>query len=358
MRSRLEIFFTREWQRRSGWQILLQPLSWIFALLSAIRRALFRAGFFKTYKPNVPVIIIGNINVGGTGKTPLVVALANALAARGRAVGIITRGYAYDGKASDEVSLMSQRSAAPVVANAKRAEAVQQLLSKHPEINTVISDDGMQHYALHRDIEIAVVDGMRGIGNGYLLPAGPLRESAARLESVDCIVVNRTNQNPSTGDGLQPKMPEKARPALYLPFIKNDTLVPVFEMTYGHERFMALAPSIENTIEKQPFSIAAFLQFCMGKRIAAIAGIGNPDRFFVHLESLGFTLNSRHAFPDHHRFQPDDFLKLDADLILMTEKDAVKCMSFANTKMWQMQIDALLPDQFYEFIISKLAEKS
>jgi len=365
MRAQFEGFLIREWQRRSGWQLLLQPFAWLFAVLTSSRRLLYRLKFLKSTPSTVPVIVVGNISVGGTGKTPLVIALGSALLAQGRHVGMVTRGYAPHRSVSDEVALMSRRSAAPVVANARRVAAVEQLLARYPATNIVISDDGLQHYALGRDIEIAVVDGTRGFGNGYLLPAGPLRENLARLRSVDCIVVNDTNINPSIGGVFKAKVAEEPLPGLRLHnektvlahnlmYLLAATGKPVFHMTYGHESFSPL-------MQHQNLGVEPFHFLVRGKRVAAVAGIGHPERFFTHLETLGITLDSRHAFPDHHPFVASDLDAIDADLILMTEKDAVKCahlMLLSAHRVWQMHIDALLPEPFYEFIVAQLEKIS
>ena len=355
MRAQLEKFFTREWRRHSGWQILLQPFAWLFAALTTLRRGLYRHGFFTSSKATVPVIVVGNISVGGTGKTPLVLALAVRLAAQGRNVGIVTRGYARDGRLSDEAALMSARSAIPVEANASRVAAVRQLMMKNPATDIVIADDGLQHYALDRDIEIAVVDGTRGFGNGYLLPAGPLREGVARLNAVDCIVVNNTSLNSRTGADFGAKVAGGPQQITSLDegthsavtYLQTNTGKPVFEMRYGGENFSQL-------VEGQKLSAEQFIHLFSGKRIAAVAGIGNPQRFFSHLEALGIALHSHHPFSDHHPFVASDLTAIDADIVLMTEKDAVKCKAFADSRLWQMQIDAILPEAFYELIAAKL----
>ncbi len=380
MRAWLERFFIQEWQRSSGWQVLLQPLSWCFAMVTATRRVLYRHRFFATIKIDVPVIVVGNISVGGTGKTPLVVALANTLSARGFSTGIVTRGYVADGgrshkrrrEQSDEATLMAARCTAPVVANRQRVLAAQMLLAKKPDINAIISDDGLQHYALERDLEIAVIDGTRGLGNGYLLPAGPLRESTARLSTVDCIVVNNTNlttvsavktisaSNISNGAAFEAKSAGERLPATGLANLLIETGKPIFEMRYGHERFSTLSGS-ENLSAEQFLATVQDKGMDQGKRVAAVAGIGNPDRFFAHLTGLGISLDSRHAFPDHHPFVAADLANIDAEIILMTEKDAVKCAALfidrineSKQQRWQMQIDAVLPDGFYDFIIRQL----
>ena len=355
MRAQLEKFFTREWQRHSGWQFLLQPFAWLFAALTTMRRRLYRLGFFKSCKAAVPVIVVGNISVGGTGKTPLVLALANRLGVQGCRVGIVTRGYTHDGMLSDEAALLSARSGVPIEANSSRVMAVRQLMTKNPATDILIADDGLQHYALKRDIEIAVVDGIRGFGNGYLLPAGPLREGMARLNTVDCIVVNNTSLNSLIGGDSEVKMVQEPRPITSLGgeshFAVTDLQTksgkPVFEMRYGGESFGQL-------VQEQKLNAEQFIHFVSGKRIAAVAGIGNPQRFFSHLEVLGIALHSRHPFNDHHPFVASDLTAIDADIVLMTEKDAVKCKAFADSRLWQMQIDAILPEAFYELIAAKL----
>ncbi len=343
-RPQLEQFFLREWQRGSAWQMVLRPLSWLFAALAAMRRALYAAGVLRRYRVPVPVVVVGNISVGGTGKTPLVLALSRFFTDAGDTPGIVTRGYQRPGAGmSDEALLLTRRSGVPVVADARRAAAVQALLAGHPQTNVVISDDGLQHQALARDVEIAVVDGSRGFGNGCLLPAGPLREAPSRLHSVDCIVLNNTNI-----DGqFEAKMPQTAHGLDTLPNILHATGRPVFEMHYGNESFV----SLEGAGLALP---AAMLETSRGKRVAAVAGIGHPQRYFDHLARLGFTLTSRHAFADHHAFARENFSAIDADIILMTEKDAVKCADFADGRMWAMHIDALLPEAFYQFIRKKV----
>jgi tetraacyldisaccharide 4'-kinase len=349
MRAQLESFFLAEWQSPSLWQIVLRPLSWLFGAIAALRRALFRAGVFRTVNVGVPVIVVGNISAGGTGKTPLVIALVEMLTREGYKVGVITRGYAPSRvaartlapvahivtqqktvTASDEAMMMSQRLRAPVFANRSRVEAARALLKRYPETDVIVSDDGLQHYALARDMEIAVIDGARGVGNGALLPAGPLREAPARLHAVDAIVVNGT---PHAG-------------------LRADEFgKPVYTMSLGAERFIALKKAATS---EEGLDVAAFLAQVRGKHVHAMAGIGNPPRFFAHLERLGIGCAATHAFPDHHPFLPRDFAWPDADMIVMTEKDAVKCRAFADERLWFMRVDALLPPAFADDVLQKL----
>ncbi len=347
MRAQFEAFIVQEWQQGSIWQIILRPFSWVFAAITAARRFLFSTGISTITKVGVPVIIVGNISAGGTGKTPLVIAITELLEKSNKHPGVVTRGYVQSQlqprtlappiisqqetiTASDEAMLMSQRLRAPVFANPDRIAAAQLLLKRYPQTDVIISDDGLQHYRLGRDIEIAVVDGQRGFGNQQLIPAGPLRESVARLKTVDCIVVNGV-----------------AKIGLDL----AQYGVPVFRMNLGNETFFplsggdAISPTQFQTIREQ-------------KKIHALAGIGNPQRFFDHLKRLGIICAATHPFSDHHAFIRADLNFPDADIILMTEKDAVKCQAFADNRMWAMRVDALLPAEFDAFILQRLSSIS
>jgi tetraacyldisaccharide 4'-kinase len=338
---------------------LLRPFSWIFAGLTGLRRALYRNGILARKRAGVPVIVVGNITVGGTGKTPLVLALAESLKRSGFHCGIVTRGYtrrkaevAGDKRIAeeflirmvpatlppnevacvgDEAALLAIRSGLPVVQSANRVAAARTLLRDYPDVNVIISDDGLQHYALHRDIEICVVDGERGVGNGALLPAGPLREPIARLRQVDAMVVNGASESfDVTRSGAS---------------LVND----VFSMSLGNETLIRVRDGKSMTIDE---GIVAFA----GKKILAVAGTGNPLRFFSHLARLGFAPANTEAFADHHPFEASDFTARNADVILMTEKDAVKCRAFADVRMWFMRVDALLPRAFDEFVLKRLSE--
>ena len=340
----MEAWLTNEWQRISAWQILLRPVSWFFRLLVVARRGAFSAGLLKSHAAGVPVIVVGNITVGGTGKTPLVLALAAALEKRGLHCGIVTRGYQRgDGEAgkeaiqimpgseagallSDEAGLLVNRSGVPVFACADRFKAVEQLLLRYPEVNAILSDDGLQHYALQRALEICVIDSSRGFGNGALLPAGPLREPPSRLNSVDAIVMNGDSRNNT------------------LPL---SSAIPTFHMLLANEVFINL-----KTGRRLQFgeALAEFQE----NSLHALAGTGHPQRFFSHLGGLGFSLVGSKAFPDHHEYSAKDMPGQHARIILMTEKDAVKCGSFADERMWFMRVDAVLPEAFFDFVVKKI----
>ena len=360
----MEAWLTREWQHNSPWQIFLRPVSWLFRLLVALRRRAYQFNLFKSSSVGVPVIVVGNISVGGTGKTPLVLALVDMLTRRGMHCGIVTRGYNRRADVpseipihitpnlppgsviSDEATLLARRAGVPVYASANRVEAAEALLRNHGDVDVIISDDGLQHYALRRDIEICVIDGARGLGNGALLPAGPLREPASRLNAVDAIVVNGNAIHPEIKPDRRgrewPQGPigravaSPARPS-----------TPRFDMMLANETFINLQS--DRRLE-QSDALAAF----HGKHIHALAGIGNPQRFFSHLAALGLELGTTQPFPDHHDYRADDFSGVEAGIILMTEKDAVKCAAFADERMWFMQVVAVLPPDFADFILDKL----
>jgi tetraacyldisaccharide 4'-kinase len=335
----------REWQKLGGGALILLPLAMVFRAGVAMRRFLYRARILPRWHARVPVIVVGNITVGGTGKTPLVLAIVAMLQARGRNPGVVARGYGrvprrehdpmgvvrvYPDVATpehfgDEPVLIARRARVPVFIGPDRPAAARALLDAHREVDVLVSDDGLQHYALARDVEIAVVDGERGFGNGLPLPAGPLREPVSRLREVDAVVVNGECDD--------------AMPA-----------VNRFPMRFGAERFIALAGNREASVEE--FVLAA-----RGHRVVAVAGIGNPGRFFDHLARLGVAAR-RIAFPDHHTFQPSDLRLPDAEVIVMTEKDAVKCGAFADARMWSLRVEAILPSEFDDFLMSRIARRA
>jgi tetraacyldisaccharide 4'-kinase len=300
------------WYARWGWCLLLIPVSWLFALLAWWRRGYY--GWRPPVRLPVPVIVVGNITVGGTGKTPLVLWMVEQLRAAGYRPGVISRGYGAAGieavevvsdslatQVGDEPVLIARRGACPVFICRNRRAAGQALLARHPDVDVIISDDGLQHYGLARDMEIVVIDGERGFGNGQRLPAGPLREGTPRLAGVDAIVVNG--------------------PALALA-----VTTPRHTMHLLGGRFYSLA---------QPERTAPSGYFA-GREVHAVAAIGNPARFFEALGRLGIAVRP-HAFPDHHPFVAAD---LPAGTVIMTEKDAVKCAGFGRDNIWVFAVDA------------------
>ena len=321
----------RSWQRITPLAAALYPLSLVFGAIAGARRAAYRAGLLKTERVGVPVVVVGNITVGGTGKTPLVIWLADWLGRNGMRPGIVSRGYGARSKSpqpvlrasdarqcGDEPVLLAQRSDCPVWIGADRVAAARALLAEHRSCDVILSDDGLQHYRLGRDVEIAVVDGARGLGNGLLLPAGPLREPASRFESVDAVVVN--------GGAVRPVPARRT-----------------FRMRLdGHEFRNLLNPG--HLVDATHFQ---------HQRVFAVAGIASPARFFAHLNRLGVAFEAR-PFPDHHAYSARDIAFPTADAVLMTEKDAVKCAAFASEKHWVLPVDAAPDLELGELILRKL----
>ncbi|MCW3481111.1 tetraacyldisaccharide 4'-kinase [Neisseriaceae bacterium JH1-16] len=326
----------RHWYRPKPWlTALLAPLAGLFALLAALRRGLFRIGLLRTHRVARPVVVIGNINVGGVGKTPLTQALIARFAEEGVKVGVVSRGYGGNhvrptlvsaGHTPDEVGdepLLIAAAGVPVMVGRDRVAAAAALVDAHPELDLILSDDGLQHYRLGRDLEVVVIDGARGFGNGCLLPNGPLRESTARLRRADALVIN--------GAGC-PTLAERLPDS-----------VPRFAMRLAPERFVALAdPAV--TRRAADFS---------GEKVVALAGIGHPERFFATLASLGVEPARTLAFPDHHAFAPSD-IPQDADAVLVTAKDAVKLRSVNHAKLWVLPVAARIEPDLAGWILRTL----
>lgn len=303
------------WYNGSWWPVLLRPMEFLFRGVVATRRALFRAGLKAVWRCPKPVVIVGNITVGGTGKTPVVIALVEYLQGRGIKPGVVSRGYgatrgifprtvtgqsnAHD--CGDEPLLIHRRTACPCVVAPDRVRAVQHLLDQF-DIDIVLCDDGLQHYSLDRDMEIVVMDEQRRVGNGWCLPAGPLREPVSRLQRVDHVLY-RGSTDPQRG------------------------------VSYRTESLVNLL-----TGEEISFSPGQ-----LGSSIHALAGIGQPSQFFSGLEQVGFTI-TRHVFADHYRYTADDFGHLLGKPIIMTEKDAVKCRDYVDADAWYLKISAQLPE--------------
>lgn len=308
--------------------ILLFPLSLIFGAGVFLRRLFYRLGIFKTHRFNIPVIVVGNITVGGTGKTPFVIWLSEFLQSQGFKPGIVSRGIG--GKkhslphsvteediadnVGDEAILLLQNTKCPVVICIDRSAAVNELL-RNSDCDIVISDDGLQHYGLSRSIEVVMVDGERKFGNQQLLPAGPLRERVSRIKKADFVVMHGENEN--------------------------------------HEYTMQLAP-LELVSVINPSHKISFNEFARNK-IHVVAGIGHPQRFFAMLKNAGFELIT-HVFPDHHLYQPREMNFSDTLPIIMTEKDAVKCTGFADERYWYVKVGAVLNDSFKQKLQEKLYE--
>lgn len=308
----------RIWSGKSWFYLLLLPFSWLYGAITLLRRFAYQKGWLSSWKASVPVVVVGNLTAGGNGKTPVVIWLVEQLILQGFKPGIVSRGYG--GKsdhypllltsettpaiAGDEPVLIYHRTGAPVAVAPNRRDAVKALLAQH-ELDVIITDDGLQHYALQRDYEIVVIDGQRRFGNGWWLPAGPMRERASRLHSVDAIIVN---------GGL----------------------------SQDNEIAMVLAGDIVvnlKTGEKKPVQQIA--------KAVAIAGIGHPPRFFNSLREKGIELISTQAFSDHSDYSAKELQDLTPfnETLIMTEKDAVKCQHFAQENWWYLPVSAELNSQ-------------
>lgn len=318
-------FLQRVWyDRHAPWfSLALLPLSWLFRLVVAARRAAYRIGLLSSIRVARPVVVIGNITVGGTGKTPFTIWLADQLQRRRKRVGIVLRGYGgYSDhwprdvdqdsppqEVGDEAVLLAKRTAAIVVAGPDRVAAARRAIERGAEV--VLSDDGMQHYRLARDREIVVIDGRRGVGNRRMLPAGPLREPVSRLAQADLRVV-------SWRDG-------SARPLTPVPA----TIQACARLTQA----IAL-------IGGETRSLDAF----KGTRVHAVAAIGNPQQFFAALREIGIEV-APHPLPDHAQPTADDIRFPDQLPVLMTEKDAVKCRAIADQRHWAVRMDVMVSEQ-------------
>ncbi|MDN4052473.1 tetraacyldisaccharide 4'-kinase [Massilia sp. YIM B02763] len=335
MSSSLESTLTRAWLARGPLALALWPVSLPFRLLAALRRGCFRIGLLKSERLPVPVVVVGNIFIGGTGKTPLTIWLARQLRAAGLRPGVISRGHGGAEEAprevlssssardvGDEPLLIAARAGCPVVVGRRRVQAGRHLLALHPSVDVLIADDGLQHYALQRDVEIILFDG-RGVGNGFTLPAGPLREPPSRRR--DVTVVNAPELTPALAQAVG-----------------------------GSPWQMRLAGDVAERLmdggERLP--LAAFA----GRRILAAAGIGNPGRFFAMLRGAGLDVMEM-PLPDHHDFRDDPFQGVEADVILVTEKDAVKCRQLENIngdpRVWVVPVSAQIDPALAAIILEK-----
>ena len=330
MSSGLEERLVKSWYERNALSVLLRPLSWVYCALVFARRTAYRIGIFRSIKLPVPVIVVGNITVGGTGKTPLVIALAELLKKTGYRPGIISRGYR--GKArswpqqvrpdsdpvivGDEPVLITRRTQCPMAVGPDRVAAAQALIQYH-DCDIILSDDGLQHYRLQRNVEIAVIDGQRRFGNGFCLPAGPLRETTKRLQQVDFKFTSGT--------------------------AAEDEMATKYEL-------MDLV-SIDNQDK------TCELSDLKGKQVHAIAGIGNPQRFYDLLRANGLGV-IEHTFPDHHDYIRKDISFNDNLPVIMTEKDAVKCFRYAEENTWYLPVSVKLPNNFDAQFIDLLESTS
>ncbi|HIC2038456.1 tetraacyldisaccharide 4'-kinase [Enterobacter soli] len=317
----------RIWSGESPLWLLLLPLSWLYGLVSGVISLLYRLGIKRAWRAPVPVVVVGNLTAGGNGKTPVVIWLVEQLKARGIRVGVVSRGYGgkaakypllltsdtLTSEAGDEPVLIYQRTGAPVAVSPVRSEAVQALLTEH-DVQIIITDDGLQHYALARDKEIVVIDGVRRFGNGWWLPAGPMRERASRLKSVDAVIVNG-------GVAQQGEIPMHLHPGLAV------------NLLTGERKAVAQLPAL-----------------------VAMAGIGHPPRFFATLEQCGARIEKRVPLADHQALVPEQVaaFAVPGQTLIMTEKDAVKCRAFAKENWWYLPVDAELSGEQPEQLLKDL----
>lgn len=355
----IETTVTRAWQRQAAWLWLLLPISWLYGLITTLRRQAYKAGLLASYRAPVPVMVIGNISVGGSGKTPLIIALVDYLQERGIKVGVISRGYGGDTSqmpalvdaaslpnvVGDEPCLIVNMTNAPMAVCPDRKQAIITLLAAHPDLQFIIADDGLQHYALQRDIEWIVVDSARGFGNQQLLPTGFLREPMSRLQGVTVIY-----HEPLTTDSVDKN--------------KNNS-----NLYRAHRLTMHLEADALQLLWQPTLSYSQIDAPKKGHKVHAVSGIGYPQRFFDTLNSLGFDVVG-HAYPDHYDFELAELLQYTEYPIVVTSKDAVKIralLSKATTdkalnneyqtlinRLWVLPVTAELSDSCYDNLQQQL----
>jgi tetraacyldisaccharide 4'-kinase len=325
---------------------LLLPFSLIFRDIVAVRRLLYRLGLRKVTKFPVPVVIVGNVTVGGTGKTPMVIWLAKFLQEQGYYPGVVARGYGVNipdavprlvkedslaANVGDEPLLIARHVDCPIMISPNRVAAIEKLLAEH-KCDMIISDDGLQHYAMGRDIEMVLIDSQRQFGNGYCLPAGPLREPIARIKTVD-FIINNENTTSFEEKVLGWYIARRIK-------VKNE-----FNMQLVPGKLTAV---FDLNVTIDPAQLA-------DKEVHALAGIGNPARFFQTVRQLNLDF-IEHEFPDHHQFKPSDIDFGEDSIVIMTEKDAVKCREFANERHWFLPVAAQLSEKFKNSFLEKLKQ--
>lgn len=317
------------WYGRHPVSRALLPLAWLYCGVAILRRALYRGGLLGSRRLPCPVVVVGNLTVGGTGKTPLVLRLAELALERGLSPAILTRGYQGKGQVwprrvgyeddpavvGDEPLLLARRGVCPVIAGPDRVAGAALALERHA-CDLILCDDGLQHYRLQRDLEVAVIDGERGLGNGRCLPAGPLREPASRIAAVDFVI-----HNGGAGAGYH---------------------------------FVLVPGPVTNLLDQ---TRSRPLSDFSGERVTAVAGIGNPGRFFALLRSHGILVEER-PYPDHHPFSPEDVAAWSPGPVLMTEKDAVKCAKFGTSDHWFCPVWAQPDPAFVTALFARLGPRT
>ena len=337
------------WYSETKWVWCLAPLSILFWALSSLRRLLFSLGFLSSSGANIPVVVVGNIGIGGNGKTPLVLALVQRLVEKGYSPAVLSRGYGgsqtqfpyivnIDDPAQlvgDEPALIAKRENILLVIDPVRARGVE-FIQNNTNANVIICDDGLQHYAMKRDLELCVLD-KRGVGNGYLLPMGPLREGVWRLKTVDAVVKN------IGFDAAQDNA-----------IVSSKETLKYFEMCLCAMRWVNVKSNKSKSLDE--FKLELEQKQKEGLHVNALAGIGDPKRFFDTLTTMAINTDTQTAFADHYPFSANDLPT--QNMVLMTEKDAVKCTRFAHENCWYLEINAILPDAFFELIIKGIETKA
>ena len=353
----IETTMTRAWQRQAAWLWLLLPVSWLYGFITMVRRQAYKIGLFASYRAPIPLMVIGNITVGGSGKTPLIIALVNHLQKQGIKVGVISRGYGGDSNqmptlvradslpsiVGDEPCLIVNMTGAAMAVCPNRKQAITTLLNAHPDLQLIIADDGLQHYALQRDIEWIVVDASRGFGNQQLLPTGFLREPMSRLQGAN-VVYHEKAEMIATNN----KQAQSTRLTMHLQADELQILWPsaveIDGLSVAAKTSMPLMPPIPNG------------------RVHAVSGIGYPQRFFDTLMALGFDVIG-HAYPDHYDFSLTELLQYSELPIIVTSKDAVKIRALLINmssrqplndeyqelvhRLWVLPVTAVLSDGCY-----------
>ena len=341
IKAALEQWLHAAWERRGVWATLTQPLACLTGAAVRLKYAAYERGWRRSDQLPVPVVVVGNIYIGGTGKTPLLQELTRQLRQRGWHPGIVSRGYGvsvgrdprvgqgylHAHEFGDEPALLARTTGTPLAIHPRRTLAACALLQKFPEVDVILLDDGLQHLALKRDVEIVMQD-KRGLGNGLLLPAGPLREPAQRLQKVDALVTNIGSS----------------------PF---DPYVCSHSKTIRTSLMRTVVTMARRLVNDQTAPLATLNSTYT--RIAAMAGIGQPSRFFESLRHAGVRLTETHELPDHVDFRKHPCPDVNADIVLITEKDAVKCDHLGDHRLWVVPVHVQLSDDsFYDWLHTRL----
>ncbi len=339
----IEQRLTGLWHRERPGASLLAPLAWAYGALMRARRHAYASGLLRSESAGRPVVVVGNLTVGGTGKTPLTIWLARELSARGLKVGIVSRGHG--GRDSgprtvqpgsdwrqvgDEPLMLARRSACATVVARDRVAGARALAASGADV--ILADDGLQHLRLARDCEIVVLDGARGLGNGRVLPAGPLREPLTAAPPPDAVVVNGAAEHASLRAALESAALLPGGPPIGMRLVPQDAL------------------RLDGRGSPRP------LREFGGTRVHAVAGIGNPARFFRELRAQGIEV-IEHPFPDHHRFDARELAFADSLPVLMTEKDAVKCAAFADPRLWYVPVTAQFSEREAQELLKRVLAK-